>query len=48
MDGKKIADSKREQFAVTHSGLKKLAPPGEDQAVKVRGSPLGKVVVIID
>ncbi len=47
-DGKKVSDSKREQFAVTPSDLKELAPPGEDQAVKVRVSPLGKEVVVND
>ncbi|RLT19982.1 MAG: hypothetical protein DWI28_01915 [Planctomycetota bacterium] len=47
-DGKKVADSKREQFAVTPSDLKDLAPPGEDHAVKVRVSPLGKLVVLTD
>lgn len=47
-EGKKIPDSKREQFAVTPSDLKKLAPPGHEHAVKVRVSPLGEVVIVRD
>jgi CRISPR-associated endonuclease Csn1 len=42
-EGKKVPDSKREQFTVTPSDLKELAPPGEPHAVKVRVSPLGKI-----
>lgn len=42
-DGKKVADSKREQFSITPSDIKALAPPGNDQAVKVLVSPLGVV-----
>jgi hypothetical protein len=42
-EGKKVPDSKREQFTVTPNDLKELAPPGEAHAVKVRVSPLGKV-----
>ncbi|MBI2481805.1 MAG: HNH endonuclease [Planctomycetia bacterium] len=43
-EGKKVSDSKREQFAVTPSDLKTLAPPGHPHARKVRVSPLGEVV----
>jgi hypothetical protein len=43
-EGKKVPDSKREQFTVTPSDLKELAPPGEPHAVKVRISPLGKIM----
>jgi CRISPR-associated endonuclease Csn1 len=39
-EGKKVADSKREQFAVTPTDLAKLAPPDRPHAVKVRVSPL--------
>ncbi|HRQ72828.1 MAG TPA: HNH endonuclease domain-containing protein [Phycisphaerales bacterium] len=42
-EGKKVPDSKREQFAVTPSDLEALAPPGREHAVKVRVSPLGVV-----
>lgn len=45
-EGRKVPNSKREQFAVTPSDLKALAPPGHDHAVKVRVSPLGKVTVL--
>lgn len=45
-EGKKVPDSKREQFAVTPSDLKKLAPPGHYHAVKVRVTPLGKVTIL--
>lgn len=45
-EGKKVPDSKREQFAVTPSDLKALAPPGHPHAVKVRVSPLGHVVLL--
>ncbi len=47
-DDKKVPDSKREQFAVTPSDLKDLAPPGRPHAMKVRVSPLGKVTVITE
>jgi hypothetical protein len=43
-DGKKVADSKRDQFSVTPTDLKKLAPPGHPHAVKLRVGPLGNVV----
>jgi CRISPR-associated endonuclease Csn1 len=36
-----ISDSDRDQFAVTPTDLKILAPPDHDHAVKVRVSPLG-------
>lgn len=39
-EGKKVPDSKREQFAIPPSDLKDLAPPGYPHAVKVRVSPL--------
>ncbi len=42
-EGKKVSDSKREQFAVTPTDLKNLAPQGHDHAVKVRVSPLGEI-----
>lgn len=45
-EGEKVPDSKREQFAVTPSDLKALAPPGHDNAVKVRVSPLGVVTIL--
>jgi hypothetical protein len=45
-EGKKVPDSKREQFTVTPNDLKELAPAGEAHAVKVRVSPLGKVTVL--
>jgi hypothetical protein len=43
-EGKKVPDSKREQFTVVPNDLKELAPPGREHAVKVRVSPLGRVV----
>lgn len=45
-EGKKVPDSKREQFTVTPTDLKELAPPGETHAVKVRVSPLGRITVL--
>lgn len=42
-DGKKVPGSKREEFTVTLSDLKELAPPDKPHAVKVRVSPLGKI-----
>lgn len=45
-EGRKVPDSKREQFAVTPRDLKALAPPGHEHAVKIRVSPLGKVEVL--
>jgi hypothetical protein len=45
-DGKKVADSKRDQFSVTPTDLKKLAPPGHPHAIKVRVGPLGDVVLL--
>jgi|GEM_PF-560535 len=47
-EGKKVLDSQREQFAVTPSDLKELAPTGEDHAVKVRISPLGGISILTD
>lgn len=46
-EGKKVPNSKREEFTVTPSDLKELAPPGKPHAVKVRISPLGKVVELV-
>ncbi len=45
-DGKKVADSEREQFAITPTELEKLAPTGHLHAVKVRVSPLGTIRVM--
>ncbi len=42
-EGKKVPNSKREQFAIPPSDLKDLAPSGFPHAVKVRVSPLGVV-----
>lgn len=42
-EGRKVPDSKRDQFAVTPTDLQELAPPGRLHAVKVRVSPLGHV-----
>jgi CRISPR-associated endonuclease Csn1 len=44
--GNKVPNSKREQFSITPSDLKTLAPPGHPFAVKVRVSALGKVTVL--
>lgn len=45
-EGKKIPNSKRDQFAATPTDLKTLAPPGEPHARKVRVGPLGDVTVL--
>lgn len=45
-EGKPIPDSKREQFSVTPTDLKTLAPPDLPHAVKVRVTPLGRVWVL--
>jgi CRISPR-associated endonuclease Csn1 len=45
-EGRKVEDSKREQFSCTPSDLRDLAPPGHPHAVKVRVSPLGTVTVL--
>src|SRR5262249_43308727 len=42
-DGNKVKDSEREQFAVTPSDLKELAPPGHPHAMKISVSPLGRI-----
>jgi CRISPR-associated endonuclease Csn1 len=42
-EGIKVPDSKRDQFAITPSDLKSLAPPGQAHAIKVRVSPIGVV-----
>ncbi len=45
-EGKKVPDSKRDQFATVPSDFVALAPPNEPYAVKVRVSPLGRVKVL--
>ena len=45
--GKKVPNSKREEFTVTPSDLQELAPPGKPHAVKVRVSPLGKITELV-
>jgi CRISPR-associated endonuclease Csn1 len=40
--GNKVAESKREQFAITPGDLVKLAPPGYARAMKVRVAALGE------
>ena len=45
-EGRKVEDSKREQFSCTPTDLRDLAPPGHPHAVKVRISPLGTVTVL--
>jgi hypothetical protein len=45
-EGKPVPDSRREQFSVTPTDLKTLAPPDYPHAVKVRVSPLGCVKVL--
>lgn len=45
-EGKKVADSKREQFSCTPTDLRDLAPPGHPHAVKVRASALGRIAVL--
>lgn len=47
-EGKKVPDSKRDQFAATPSDLKSLAPPGRPHAIKVSVSPLGVVREVRD
>lgn len=46
-EGKKVPNSKREQFTATPSDLKELAPPGKPHAAKVRVSPLGKIAELV-
>lgn len=43
-EGRKVPNSKREQFAVTPTDLQSLAPPGCEHALKVRVTPLGEVI----
>jgi CRISPR-associated endonuclease Csn1 len=45
-DGNPVEGSKREQFTISASDLKMLAPPGRDHAEKVRVSPLGRVTIL--
>jgi CRISPR-associated endonuclease Csn1 len=42
-EGKRVPDSKREQFTITPVDLKLLAPPDHPHAIKVRATPLGDV-----
>lgn len=46
-EGNIVPNSGREQFTVTPSDLKELAPPGEPHAVKVRVSPLGDITRLV-
>lgn len=46
-EGKRVPNSKREQFTVTPSDLQELAPPGKLHAVKVRVSPLGEITELV-
>ncbi|MBK9119357.1 MAG: HNH endonuclease [Phycisphaerales bacterium] len=45
-EGRKVTDSKRNQFAVTPADLQSLAPPDHNHAVKVRVTPLGNVQIL--
>jgi len=45
-EGKKVPDSKREQFAITPRDLKGLAPESCDHALKVRVSSLGRITIL--
>jgi 5-methylcytosine-specific restriction endonuclease McrA len=45
-EGKKVPDSQRDQFAITPTDLKQLAPPGHPHAAKVRVTPLGETIVL--
>ncbi len=42
-DGEAIPDTKREEFPITASQLKELAPPGEAVPIKVTVDPLGRI-----
>jgi CRISPR-associated endonuclease Csn1 len=44
--GKPVPDSKRDQFSITPTDLRDLAPPGHLHAAKVRVSPLGDVTIL--
>jgi CRISPR-associated endonuclease Csn1 len=46
-EGRKVPDSKRDQFDVTPSDLAKLSAPGHPHAVKVRVDPLGQYRVLV-
>ncbi len=46
-EGKPVAGSAREQFAVVPNNLKEFAPPDRPHAVKVRVSPLGAVQELV-
>lgn len=45
-EGKKIEDSKRDQFRATPSDFLELAPPGEPHAIKVHVSPMGRITKV--
>lgn len=45
-EGRKVPDSRRDQFAVSPVQLKELAPPGHAHAQKVRVTPLGAVTFL--
>ncbi len=47
-EGRKVLNSKRDQFSAMPNDLKNLAPPGRPHAVKVRVSPLGVVQEVCD
>jgi hypothetical protein len=46
-EGKKVQDSKRDQFDLTPSDLKSLAPPGYPHVVKVHVTMLGRTTSLI-
>jgi hypothetical protein len=46
-EGRSVPDSKRDQFSVTPSDLKTLAPPNHPHAMKVRVSPLGNIKILV-
>ncbi len=45
-NGRKIPNSKRDQFSATPDDLRKLAPPGELHARKVYVTPLGNIIFL--
>ena len=45
-EGKKVPNSKRDQFTITPTDLQLLAPPGHPQARKVRVTPLGQIAFL--
>lgn len=46
-EGRKVMDSKREQFTVKPEDLKSLGAPGQPHAMKVRVSPLGVIRMLM-